>query len=73
MACMSPLTPPVAMATTQLTSEIRYQLPALWREQNTEAQPLRMNWVVVTGRNSRRSLRMQWLESSTVTHQLRTL
>jgi hypothetical protein len=32
-----------------------------------------MNWVVVTGRNSRRSLRMQWLESSTVTHQLRTL
>jgi hypothetical protein len=32
-----------------------------------------MNWVVVTGRNSRRSLRMPWLESSTVTHQLRTL
>ncbi len=64
MVCMSPLTTPVAMATTQLTREIRYQLPALGQEQNTEAQPLRMNWVVVTGRNGRRSLRMQWLRAA---------
>jgi hypothetical protein len=52
------------MATTQLTREIRYQLPALGREQNTEAQTLRTNGVVVTGRNGRRSLRMQWLRAT---------
>jgi hypothetical protein len=31
-----------------------------WQEQNTDRQPLRMNWVVVTGKNGSRVLRMQW-------------
>ncbi|MFZ0774574.1 MAG: hypothetical protein ACLP56_15460 [Candidatus Sulfotelmatobacter sp.] len=49
MACMTLLAPPVAMATTQLARVIRYEVSAPWQEQNTECQPLRMSWVVVTG------------------------
>jgi len=60
MACMTLLAPPVAMATTRLTRIIGYELSAPRQELNTERQPLRMNWVVVTGRNGTRVLRMQW-------------
>jgi len=49
------------MATTQLTRVIRYELSAPWREQNTERQPLRMNWVVVTDKKGSRRLRMLWV------------
>jgi hypothetical protein len=73
MACMSLLTPSVAMTTTQFTRAIPYRVPALGREQNADTQPLRMNWIVVTDRNGRRSLRMRWLHSGTVTHGLSTL
>jgi hypothetical protein len=72
MVCMSLLTPTVTMATTQFTRE-SLTGSALWREQSKEAQPLLMNWVVVTGGNDRRSLRMQWLHSGIVTHRLSTL
>lgn len=48
------------MATTRLTRIIGYELSAPRQELNTERQPLRMNWVVVTGRNGTRVLRMQW-------------
>jgi hypothetical protein len=60
MACMTLLAQPMAMATTQLTRTIGYEVSALWQERNTERQPLRMNWVVVTGNNGNRMLRMQW-------------
>jgi hypothetical protein len=60
MACMTLLAQPMAMATTQLPRIIRYELSAPWQEQKTERQPLRMNWVVVTGKNGSRVLRMQW-------------
>jgi hypothetical protein len=61
MACMTLLAPPVAMATTQLARVIRYEVSASWHEQDTERQPLRMNWVVVTSKNGGRRLRMQWV------------
>jgi hypothetical protein len=51
----------MAMATTQLARVIRCDVSAPWQEQNTERQPLRMNWVVVTGKNGSRALRMQWV------------
>ncbi len=51
----------MAMATTQFARVIRYEVSAPWQpEQNMEQQPLRMNWVVVTGSNGRRELHMQW-------------
>jgi hypothetical protein len=60
MACMTLLATPVAMATTQLARVIRYEVSAPWQQQNPDRQPLRMNWVVVTGKNGRRTLRMRW-------------
>ncbi len=60
MACMTLLATPVAMTTTQLAREITYRISVPWHKQNTGRQPLRMNWVVVTGNNGNRVLRMQW-------------
>jgi hypothetical protein len=60
MACMTLLAQPVAMATTQFARVIGYEVSAPWQEQNTGRQPLRMNWVVDTGKNGSRVLRMQW-------------
>jgi hypothetical protein len=60
MACITFLAQPMAMATTQFARVIRYEASAPWQEQNTRRQPLRMNWVVVTGKNGNRVLRMQW-------------
>jgi hypothetical protein len=60
MACMTLLAQPVAMATTQLAREICYEVSVPQQEQETGRQPLRMNWVVVTGKNGSRALRMQW-------------
>jgi hypothetical protein len=61
MACIT-FALPVAMATTQFAPVIRYEISAPWHsEQPTERQPLRMNWVVVTGKNGSRKLRMQWV------------
>jgi len=61
MACITLLAQPMAMATTQLTHAIRYEVSAPWQlEQSTERQSLRMNWVVVTGKSGSRTLRMQW-------------
>jgi hypothetical protein len=60
MACMTLLAYPVAMATTQLARVIGYEVSVPQQEQETGRQPLRMNWVVVTGKNGSRVLRMQW-------------
>jgi hypothetical protein len=61
MACITFTAPPVAMATTQFTRAVGYELSAPQQQPNTERQPLRMNWVVVTGSNGSRVLRMQWI------------
>jgi hypothetical protein len=62
MACTLLLVRPVAMATTQFARVIRYNVPAPWQpDQNNGLKPLRMNWVVVTGKNGTRELRMQWI------------
>ena len=52
----------MAMATTQLARVIRYEVPVRQQEPNTERKPLRMNWVVVTGSDGSRVLRMRWIE-----------
>jgi len=62
MACITWLATPLVMTTTQLTRVIRYEVSApSVADRNTEPQPLRMNWVVVTGKNGSRGLRMQWV------------
>ena len=62
MACIT--LQPMAMATTQLTRAIRYQAPAPAHQpehqQEKDRQPLRMNWVVVTGKDGSRKLSLQW-------------
>jgi hypothetical protein len=55
----------MAMATTQLARAIGYEVSAPWQHENTERQPLRMNWVVVTGKNGSGVLRMQWAADRT--------
>ncbi len=61
MACMTLFAPAVAMATTQVKREWLYEVSApLQFGQDSERQPLRMNWVVVTDRNGMPRLRMQW-------------
>lgn len=61
MACITLFASPVAMATTQLARVIRYKASAPWQSApNTERLLLRLNWVVVTGSNGKRELRMQW-------------
>ena len=60
MACITLIAQPMAMATTQLTHAIRYEVSVPRQEQRTDRQPLRMNWVVVTGKDGSRKLSMQW-------------
>ena len=62
MACITLFAQPMAMATTQLAREIRYEVSVQqqWTD-DTKRQLLRMNWVVVTGKDGSRQLRMQWL------------
>ncbi len=61
MACIA-LLAPMAMATTQLNCEVSYEVSVPWPwEHQMERQPLRMNWVVVTGNNGSRMLNMQWV------------
>ncbi len=60
MTCMTLLAQPMATATTQLARVIRYEVSAPLQEQNAGHTP-RMNWVVVTGRNGNRVLRMRWV------------
>ncbi|MGO9827991.1 MAG: hypothetical protein ACLPMG_22430 [Terriglobales bacterium] len=58
MTCMTFLAQPMAMATTQLARITRYEVFASRQEQNSRHVP-RMNWIVVTGTNGKRVLRMQ--------------
>ncbi|MGA7375425.1 MAG: hypothetical protein WBW36_03700 [Candidatus Sulfotelmatobacter sp.] len=62
MACTELLAPPVAMATTRFARKIGSHVSTNqpWKLSN-RLNPLRMNWVVVTGKNSARGLRMHWI------------
>jgi len=61
MTCMTAFAEAMAMPTTQLTRVIQYEDAASRQlENNAERKSPRMNWVVVTGNNGRRQLRIQW-------------
>jgi hypothetical protein len=63
MACIT-LFAPVAMATSELARAIHYEDASTGQfESNVERTSLRMNWVVVTDSNGRRTLQMQWAPS----------
>jgi hypothetical protein len=61
MACITFLAP-TAMATSQFMPVILCEAPASRQsEHNLDRQPPRMKWVVVTGKNGNRALRMKWV------------
>jgi len=62
MSCMTLFVQPAAMATTQLVEATRYEVTTSWPvELTTERKlPLHMSWVVVTGDDGKRQLRMRW-------------
>ena len=62
MSCMTLFMQPAAMATTRLVDAVRREESIFWpAEYLTERnQPLTMSWVVVTGENGERQLRMRW-------------
>ena len=61
MACMTALPQTMAMPTTQLTRVVQFEDAASWQlEGNTEREPLRMRWIVVTDNDGKRQLRMHW-------------
>jgi hypothetical protein len=62
MSCMTLFVQQAAMATTQLVEATRYEVATSWPvEYVTERkQPLHMSWVVVTGNDGKRQLRMIW-------------
>jgi hypothetical protein len=61
MACITMLAPHTAMATTQLTRETaRKVFVPIHFEQTRKRTIPRMNWVVVTGDDDSRRLRMNW-------------
>jgi hypothetical protein len=61
MACITLLAAQISMATTQFARVIGCEISAPWQKQHAARQPLRMNWVVVTGKDGRPSLRMRWV------------
>jgi hypothetical protein len=61
MTCMTASAEAMAMPTTQLTRVIQCADIASWQlESNAERKSPRMNWVVVTDKNGRRQLQIQW-------------
>jgi len=61
MTCMTASAEAMAMPTTQLTRVIQYADIASWQlESKAERKSPRMSWVVVTDKNGRRQLQIQW-------------
>jgi len=62
MSCMTLFVQQAAMATTQLVHATRQENSNIWRVEPMaeRKQPLSMSWVVVTGDNGKRQLRMRW-------------
>jgi hypothetical protein len=57
MCCIT-LTALEAMATTELTQRVNYEVRTPWLPR--DQHELRMNWVVVTDENGKHQLRMHW-------------
>jgi hypothetical protein len=65
MACITLFATSATMATTQFARVVCCESAALRQfEPRTDNQPLRMNWVVVTGQDGIKQLRMQWASSA---------
>jgi hypothetical protein len=65
MTCMTAFAETMAMATTQFTRSVPYcaipcQDAASWVLESNGGRSPRMNWVVVTGKEGGRELRIQW-------------
>jgi len=66
MTCMIAIAEAMAMSTTQLTGAIQYRViqhedaASRQLESNAERKSPHMSWVVVTDKNGRRQLRIQW-------------
>ena len=62
MSCMTLFAPMFTMATTQLAHTACQASSEPWLVEGTAArkQSLSMSWVVVTGENGKRQLRMRW-------------
>jgi hypothetical protein len=61
MTSMTAFAEAMAMPTTQLTRVIQYEDAASRQlESHAERKSPRMSWVVVTDKNGRRQLRIQW-------------
>ena len=61
MTCMTAFAEAMAMPTTQLTRVIQYECAASRQlESKAEIKSPRMSWVVVTDKNGRRQLKIQW-------------
>ena len=61
MTSMTAFAEAVAMPTTQLTRVIQYENAASEQlERHAERKSPRLSWVVVTDKNGRRQLRIQW-------------
>ncbi|MGB7927484.1 MAG: hypothetical protein WCF61_04970 [Terriglobales bacterium] len=61
MTCMTAFAHAMAVPTTQLTRLIPYENAAFWQwEGDAEHKSPRMSWVVVTGKDGRRRLRILW-------------
>jgi hypothetical protein len=57
MCCIT-LTALGAMATTELTRNVNYEVRTPWLPR--DQHELRMNWVAVTDENGKHQLRMHW-------------
>jgi len=65
MACITLFAQPLAMATTQLTRAVHYEVaPNPQLERTVERKSLSMSWVVVTDSNGNRKLQIQWTPSA---------
>ncbi len=65
MACMTMFAPPLALTTTQLARVVRYEDGSAWQlEARAESTPLRMSWVVVSDRDGKPKLQIQWARSA---------
>ena len=65
MTCMNAFAPPMAMATTQLARVVQCPLipdedAGFGRLENQREGKTRMSWVVVTGQDGTRGLRILW-------------
>jgi len=67
MTCMTAFAPATAVPTTELTRVTPNENPAFWQlEGYAEHKSPRMSWVVVTGKDGLRRLRILWELENTI-------